>query len=95
MQYVQDIAGGHQCESEYCSNIFIKHFRNTNIKHGAILTYIYITRVTACNIFIIDNIYKTNKLHSSSTVSIKTPFIMPPTKGGKSTERLSGDTERR
>jgi hypothetical protein len=41
MPYIQDIAGGNQCESEHCSNIFIKYFRNTKIKHGAILTYIF------------------------------------------------------
>ena len=95
MPYVQDIAGGHQCESEHCSNIFIKYFRNTEIKHGAILTYIYITRVTACNICINDNIYQTNKLNPSSTVSLKNPFIMPLNKAGEFIDRLSGNTERR
>jgi hypothetical protein len=89
--YVQDIAGGNQCESEHCSNIFIKYFRNTKIKHGAILTYIYMTRVTACNICINDNIYQTNKLNPPSTVNLKNPFTMPLNKSGKSTERLSGD----
>ena len=30
--FVQDVAGGHQCESEQWSDIFIKYFRNTEIK---------------------------------------------------------------
>jgi len=54
----------------------------------------YITRVTACNIHIKDNIYQTQKLNPSSTVNLKTPFIMPLTKAGKSTEWISADTER-
>jgi len=91
MPYVQDTAGGNQCESEHCSNIFIKYFRNTKIKHGATLTYVYITRVTAHNIYINDNIYQTNKLNPTSTVNLKNPFNMPLNNGGKSTERLSGD----
>jgi hypothetical protein len=91
MPCVQDIAGGNQCESEHCSNIFIKYFRNTKIKLGAILTYIYITRVTACNICINYNIYQTNKLNPTSTVNLKNPFNMSLNKSGKSTKSLSGD----
>ena len=93
MPYVQDVAGSHQCESEHCSNISIKYFRNTEIKHGAILTYIYFTRVTACTILISDNIYQTNKLNPWSTVNLKNPFIMPLIKAEESTERISGDIE--
>ena len=74
---VQDVARGHQCESEHWSNIFIKYFRNTKIKHGAILTYIYITRVTARNIRINDNIYQTNKLNASSTIDLKNHSLCP------------------
>jgi len=92
--FVQDVAGGHQCECEHWSNIFIKNFRNTKIKHGAILAYIYITRVTACNI-LINKIYQTNKHNPSSTVGLENLFIVPLIKAGQSTERLSGDTERR
>jgi len=41
MPYVQDIAGGHQCESEHCSNIFIKHFRNRNKSWGNINIHLH------------------------------------------------------
>jgi hypothetical protein len=75
--------------------VFIKYFRNTKIKHGAILTYIYIRRVTACNICIKDNIYQTNKFNPPHTVNLKILLIMPLIKPGKFTERLSGDTEKR
>jgi len=95
MLCVQDIAGGHQWEPEHCSNTIIKYFRNTEIKDEATSIYIYITRVTACKIRINDNIYQTNKLKPSSTVILKNLFILPLIKAGKSTERLSGDTEQR
>jgi len=91
--YVQDIVGGHQWESGKCSNIFINYFRNKEIKHESISIYIYITRVSACKIHI-NNIYQTNKLNPFSTVNLKSLFILPLVKAGKSTEKLSGDTER-
>ena len=75
--------------------IFIKYFRNIEIKHEAISIYIYITRVSACKIHINDNIYQTNKLNPFSSVSLKNLFILPLIKAGKSTERLSGDKEQR
>jgi len=51
--------------------------------------------VTACNICINDNIYQTNKLNTSSTFNLKNLFIMPLIKAGKSTEKFSGDKEKR
>jgi len=41
------------------------------------LTYIYITRVTACNIYINNNLYQTNKLNPQSTVNLENLFIKP------------------
>jgi len=60
MPYIQDIAGGHQCEYEHWSDIFIKYFWNREIKHGAMLTYIHFTWVAAHNTSINNNLYWTN-----------------------------------
>jgi len=54
--YIQGIAEGHQCEYENWLDIFIKYFWNTEIKVGAMLMYIYITRVTSCNIDVDDKL---------------------------------------
>jgi hypothetical protein len=77
MPYIQGIAEGHQCEYENWSDIFIKYFWNTEIKQGAMLTHIYITRVTASNICINNNLYQTNKINHRAVSLLKTYLLCP------------------